>query len=254
MYNDLLFYNAYEDFYRMAATSPAFAAYCRDAFGEDFSQDGFSDLTQIQQILSYIPQGQSVHILDIGCGNGKMLGYLRKLSGAFIHGFDYSGQAIQTAKHLFPEDSDFRMGLIGEMDYPADSFDVVTSMDTLYFAPDMTELVAQIKRWLKPGGVFFAGYQEGDVISKTESWEESQLAKALQANTMAAEHTDITYQTWRLLQKKRQAAQKHREAFLAEKQEEWYQLLMTQTECAVSDYEIFSKKFSRYLVVARKNP
>lgn len=254
MYDDLLFYHAYEDFYRMAATSSAFAAYCRDAFGEDFSQDGFSDLAQIQQVLPHIPQGKPAHILDIGCGNGKMLGYLHKQTGAFIHGFDYSRQAIQTAKHLFPEHSDFQVGLIGEMDYPAASFDVVTSMDTLYFAPDMTGLVAQIKRWLKPDGVFFAGYQEGDVIPKTNSWEESQLAKALQANAMVAEYTDITYQTWQLLRKKRQAAETHRELFLAEKQEEWYQLLMTQTECAASDYEFFSKKYSRYLVVTRKNP
>lgn len=254
MYDDLLFYSAYEDFYRMAATSPAFAAYCRDAFGEDFSQDGFSDLAQIQQVLPHIPQGKSVHILDIGCGNGKMLGYLQKQTGAFIHGFDYSRQAIQTAKHLFPEDSNFQVGLIGEMDYPDNRFDLVTSMDTLYFAPNMTGLVAQIKRWLKPDGVFFAGYQEGDVIPKTNSWEESLLARALQANAMVAEHTDITYQTWQLLRKKRQAAEKHSASFLAEKQEEWYQLLMAQTECAVSDYEFFSKNFGRYLIIARKNP
>lgn len=254
MYDDLLFYSAYEDFYRMAATSSAFAAYCRDAFGEDFSQDGFSDLRQIQQVLPHIPQGDSVHILDIGCGNGKMLGYLQKQTGAFIHGFDYSRQAIQTAKCLFPEHSDFQVGLIGEMDYPADSFDVVISMDTLYFAPDMTELLAQIKCWLKPGGVFFAGYQEGDVIPKTGGWEESQLARALQANTMVAEHTDITYQTWQLLRKKRQSAEKHSASFLAEKQEKWYQLLMAQTECAVSDYQFFSENFGRYLVVAQKKP
>ena len=70
---DLLFYDAYEGFYAMAKKSTAFQNFCNDAFGEDFSQDGFSDIKQINMILNYIPQGEEVHILDVGCGNGKML-------------------------------------------------------------------------------------------------------------------------------------------------------------------------------------
>ena len=100
---DLLFYDAYEDFYAMAKKSTAFQNFCNDAFGEDFSQDGFSDIKQINMILNYIPQGEEVHILDVGCGNGKMLGYLQKKTGAYIHGFDYSEQAIQTALEQFKE-------------------------------------------------------------------------------------------------------------------------------------------------------
>ena len=41
--NDLLFYNEYEEFYNMAESSVAFRSYCEDAFGKDFSQDGFSN-------------------------------------------------------------------------------------------------------------------------------------------------------------------------------------------------------------------
>nr|MCR5735673.1 hypothetical protein [Lachnospiraceae bacterium] len=74
---ELLFYDAYEQFYKMAESSKAFAAFCRDAFGQDLSQDGFSDIAQINRILNHIPTGEDIHILDIGCGNGKMLGYLQ---------------------------------------------------------------------------------------------------------------------------------------------------------------------------------
>ena len=250
MDDQLLFYEAYEDFYRMAALSPAFQAYCTEAFGADFSQDGFSDLWQVQQILPHIQR--DVHVLDIGCGNGKMLAYLQRQTGAFIHGFDYSTQAIQTARVLFPERSDFQVGLIGQQEYPEGSFDVIISMDTLYFAPDMERFVGQVKHWLKPGGVFFVGYQEGDVIPKTADWEDSRLAEALRGNRWAAQATDITRQTWDLLRKKRQAAIHHREAFRQEKHEQWYDLLMQQTDCATGDYESFARAFSRYLVVARK--
>ena len=65
----LLFYDAYESFYAMASKSNAFQAFCKDAFGEDFSQDGFSNIEQIDMILQYIPQAENVHILDFlfGC-------------------------------------------------------------------------------------------------------------------------------------------------------------------------------------------
>ena len=71
---EFLFYDAYEAFYAMAKESNAFHPFCKDAFGEDFSQDGFSNKEQIDMILQYISQNENIHILDIGCGNGKMLG------------------------------------------------------------------------------------------------------------------------------------------------------------------------------------
>lgn len=250
--SDLLFHDAYEEFYKMAAGSLAFQAFCKDAFGEDFSQDGFSDITQINRILEYIPSEEDVHILDIGCGNGKMLGYLQKKTGVYIHGFDYSGEAIKTAKELFTHKADFREGVIGEVDYKENSFDVITSMDTIYFAKNMPEFVAQVKRWLKKDGVFFVGYQEGDVMPKTEGLETTVLAKALQQNGLKYEATDITRQSYDMLREKRAAVMAHREQFVAEKQEEWFDLLMLQTECATETYEEFARKMARYLFVARK--
>ena len=250
--NDLLFYTAYEEFYTMALRSNAFRAFCKDAFGEDFSQDGFSDIEQINKILQYIPIQNNVHILDIGCGNGKMLGYLQQKTGAFIHGFDYSEQAITTAKKLYPDNSEFREGVIGEIKYPAEQFDVITSMDTMYFAKDMTEFVAQIKRWLKQDGIFFVGYQEGDVMSKTKYAHTTVLAEALRQNEMQYEVEDITRQTYDLLLKKRAAADKHREEFAEEGHQNWYEMLVGQTEYAMMSYEEFQKKMARYLYVVRK--
>ena len=250
--NDLLFYDAYEEFYAMASESKVFQNFCKDAFGEDFSQDWFSDIEQIEKILQYIPKRGNVHILDIGCGNGKMLGYLQQKTGAFIYGFDYSEQAIETAKALYPENSDYREGIIGEIEYPAEQFDVITSMDTMYFAKDMVSFVAQIKRWLKPNGIFFVGYQEGDVMPKTKDAHTTVLAEALHNNGMQYEVEDITEQTYNLLLKKRAAAEKHREEFAAEGHQNWYEMLIGQTEYAQVPYEEFKKNMARYLYVVRK--
>lgn len=193
-----------------------------------------------------------MHILDIGCGNGKMLGYLQKKTGAYIHGFDYSGEAIKTAEALFTDRADFREGVMGEVDYEENSFDVITSMDTMYFAKDMSAFVAQVKKWLKKDGVFFVGYQEGDVMPRTESAETTVLAQALQQNGLPYEVTDITRQTYELLQKKREAALAHEKEFLEEQQKDWFDLLLFQTDCVTENYEEFAGQMARYLFVARK--
>ena len=250
--HDLLFYDAYESFYAMAERSEAFRLFCLDAFGADFSQDGFSNIDQIDMILPHIPRRENVHILDIGCGNGKMLGYLQEKTGAYIHGFDYSEAAIRTAKALFPEKADFCVGVMGGIDYPAGTFDVVIAMDTLYFAPDMTAFIAQVKRWLKQDGVFLVGYQEGDVTPRTAHAHTTLLARALCANGMPYDVTDITRQSYDLLKQKRQFALKHRDLFQSEGHSQWFEMLMGQTEYASVSFSHFRERMARYIYVIRR--
>ncbi len=166
----LLFYREYEAFYQMAAKSDVFSAFCKKAFGGDFSQDGFSDISQVDRILEYIPKGRQAHILDIGCGNGKMLAYLQGKTGAFIHGFDYSEQAVMTAKKQYPHESDFRMGVIGEIEYPKEMFDLIVSMDTMYFASDMSAFVGQLWSWLAKGGTFFALIRKATLCQRLKTY------------------------------------------------------------------------------------
>ncbi len=249
---DLLFYDAYEAFYAMAKKSAAFHAFCQDAFGEDFSQDGFSNKEQVDMILPYIPQNDDVHILDIGCGNGKMLGYLQGKTGAFIHGFDYSEEAIKTAQALFIEKAEFKEGVINQIEYPGEKFDVIISMDTLYFAADMTAFVAQVKKWMKKDGIFFVGYQEGDVIPKTSNAHSTMLAKALKANNMTYEVTDISQQTYELLKTKRKSAMKYQTMFETEGYSQWFDMLIGQTEYVNGSFEQFKEKMARYIYVIRK--
>ncbi len=246
----LLFYQEYEAFYAMARTSAAFAAYCREAFGEDFSQDGFSDAAQVGRVLRHVQPRDDLHILDVGCGNGKMLAWLQKRLGGSIHGFDYSTHAIATAKAL--HQGDFQVGVMGEIEYRENSFDLITSMDTMYFAPDMAAFVGQLRRWLKPGGVLFVGYQEGDVQPRTADAESTVIAQALRRWEKPYQVEDITRETYDLLRRKRRAAENHRQAFLAEGNEDWYTMLIAQTDCAQASYADFEKAMARYIFVAHK--
>lgn len=249
---ELLFYDEYEEFYAMAKTSAAFSRFCEDAFGEDFSQDGFSDIKQINELLEHIPRNDNMKILDIGCGNGKMLGYLQKKTNAYIYGFDYSGKAIETAQNLFTTKAEFRQGIMGEIDYSKEQFDVIISMDTIYFANDMTSFVSQIKTWMKEDGVFLVGYQEGEVMEKTENASSTVLAKALEKNGLHYAAKDITRETYDLLKKKRECAMRYQVEFENEGNDMWYNMLLGQTECVLEGYEKFRTKMARYIYVVRK--
>ncbi len=245
--SDLLYYNEYEQFYAMAEKSAAFSRFCKKAFGTDFSQDGFSDVRQIDRILPYIPADGDAHILDIGCGNGKMLGYLQEKTGAYIHGFDYSEQAIASARRMFPEKSEFIQGCIGDVSYEQGIFDVITSMDTIYFAPDMSALINQVMQWLKKDGFFIVGYQEGDIMPKTENQDTTVLAQLLIEKNIPYHCIDLTRESYDLLLRKREAALFYEQEFAREGNTEWFSMLLNQTDYADKPFPEYKKELARYL-------
>ena len=138
------------------------------------------------------------------------------------------------------------------MEYPNETFDVVVSMDTMYFAKDMSAFVAQIKRWLKPQGILFAGYQEGELVPRTRDEHTTELAKALKKNQMNYDVRNITKQTYELLKMKREAAMMHKADFEKEKHGNWFDLLMMQTMWSEQSYQQFKGAMARYIYTAGK--
>lgn len=248
----LLFHRAYEDFYRMAENSECFHQYCQCAFGADFSQDGFSDLSQIELILRQIPRTGCPHLLDIGCGNGRMLKYLQQQTGAHISGFDYSKTAIASARADHTANADFRTGTIGKIKYPPQSFDFVISMDSIYFAGDQTAFLAQVRTWMKDDGTLLIGYQEGDIMPKTANVETTVVAQALRKNNFVYEVENLTAACYEMLKRKRECILRFDKDFQNEGLERWFSIILNQTNCAACSLEEFQKNNARYLFTARK--
>ena len=125
-------------------------------------------------------------------------------------------------------------------------------MDTMYFSPDMEQLVQQIMKWLKKDGVLFVGYQEGDVMPKTDNEKTTILAKAFEKCRIQYEVEDITHETYELLKKKREAALLHQKDFAEEGNKDWFDMLMLQTDCVTDPYDVFAQRMARYIYIARK--
>ena len=252
MKEELLFYSAYQNFYKMADNIEVFKTYCKRAFGEDFSQDGFSDIKQLNKILSMVELDENACVLDIGCGNGKMLEYIHNKVGAEIYGFDYSEIAIESAMQRIGNRGNFHVALIGEAEYQENKFDLITSMDTMYFAPDMSALVSQIYRWLKPNGSFICGYQEGDIMDKTENHDTTALVKAFKQNGLKYTVTNYTRETYDMLKLKREVIISMQDDFKKAGIDMWYEVVKRQTNSAMIPYDEYRKKNARYIYTFRK--
>ncbi|MBQ8148799.1 MAG: class I SAM-dependent methyltransferase [Lachnospiraceae bacterium] len=113
-----------------------------------------------KQILSNIHVQENSKILDIGYGNGYLLKQLYKRYRPELFGIDISEdmklaatarnkQAVAAGKcHL-------SIGDCCDLSYDNDSFDAITSINTVYFWRDTLQGLREIKRCLKTGGTFY---------------------------------------------------------------------------------------------------
>jgi 2-polyprenyl-3-methyl-5-hydroxy-6-metoxy-1,4-benzoquinol methylase len=251
----LLFSDAYESFYDLVSQNELFSTYCERVFGVDLSQDGFSDISQIKDMITLAGIKQGDTVLDIGCGNGKLAEFISDTTGATVYGFDYSENAIESAKKRTKNKMDqyYEVGLIGEMQYPDQQFDVILSVDTMYFAQDMVGFVSQITRWLKPEGIFLAYYSEGHMANRRTDERDTELAYALKQLELTYQKIDYTTRHYELMKHKREVISSMKEEFLHSDMAFYYDCSIDQSIDIDLSFEDFMKKFNRYLYIMKIN-
>jgi len=193
------FYNAY---YSAVEHSQAHHEFCERVFGKDLCQHGFANLEQLELLLQVTQLGSGHRVLDLGCGNGMITEYLSDISGAHITGLDYIPQAISLASKRTANKSArlaFMVGDINQLELPRRAFDVILSIDSIYFSEDYTATLRELKAALRPGGQMglFYSYGREPWVPRDEFPKEklpsdkTPLAEALRAN-------DLTFRTWDL--------------------------------------------------------
>lgn len=98
--------------------------------------------------------GDSVRILDGGCGTGEWCRYLNG-KGYRVVGMDISRRTVEQLNKLFPED-DFVVGDIRDTGQPDGQYDAMYSWGTFeHFENGLQPCVSEAFRLLRPGGVLF---------------------------------------------------------------------------------------------------
>ncbi len=108
--------------------------------------------------LSHISIASNWCILDVGCGGGKAVQELARISSSGkIYGIDYSEAMVKLARKInkkFVENGHIEItkGFVSSLPYPDCVFDFVTAFESYYFWPDLINDLKEIMRVMKPGG------------------------------------------------------------------------------------------------------
>lgn len=95
-------------------------------------------------------------VLDLGCAGGFMAEALAR-NGARVTGIDPAQDAIKAAKShakISNLDINYDVGVGEQMPYPDNHFDIVACVDVLEHVRDLSQVLAEVVRVLKPGGIF----------------------------------------------------------------------------------------------------
>jgi SAM-dependent methyltransferase len=92
-------------------------------------------------------------LLEVGCGTGEFLMAARQ-AGHRVVGLDLSEEAVTSVRRRFP-DLDLRCATLGSNDLRPESFDVVAALHVVEHVPDPVDLLRQMTRLLRPGGLVY---------------------------------------------------------------------------------------------------
>ncbi len=217
----------YELFYTLAVRSPAYATFCERVFGQNLDQHGFADMTQLTALMNVLQLQPGHKVLDLGCGSGQIAEYIADCTGAQVTGLDYIPQAITLAQERTASKADqlrFIVGDINALTLPDSTFDVVISIDSMYFSEDYARTIRQLIQAMRPNGqmAFFYGYGREPWVPKAEFPTDSiqpnrtPLALALQANGLRFETQDFSQDDYRLARRRLEVLPELRAGFEAD--------------------------------------
>lgn len=130
----------------------------QNVLGDTLRPGGFK-LTEIA--IKYCGITESDKVLDLGCGRGATLHYLRENHGISAVGIDPSEKLIGQARTSFP-DAEFVLGRGEALPFEGGSFDCVFAECTLSLMDSLDDVLSQTYRVLKENGWFVVN----DVYSK----------------------------------------------------------------------------------------
>lgn len=192
-------FDFYTRFYEAVAASAANAEYCERVYGRNLCQHGFADMDHLDHLIQVGGIAAGARVLDLGCGNGMIAEYIADRTGAHVTGIDFIERAIHDAQARTAAQRErlaFRVMDMARLDFPPASFDVVISVDTLYFT-DIYETLRPVVPMLRPGGRIVAFFDQSCGPDKPLAEypaelilpDGTELAQALQ-------RLGLAYRTW----------------------------------------------------------
>ena len=110
--------------------------------------------------FTHLPEMLPESAVDLGCGGGRNAGeLLKKYPKAHVTAVDYSELSVEKTKEynkamIAAGRCVVLQGDVSDLRLSAESFDLATAFETIYFWPVLEKCFAQVAKVLKPGGYF----------------------------------------------------------------------------------------------------
>jgi len=125
-----------------------------EKYAEEVYREGLFDGEELVLDKYFLDEGATV--LDLGCGAGRTTKPLAE-RGFDVVGVDKSEEMVAAAREIHTE-LDFRVGDATALSFPDESFDYVlfsnNGIDCIYPESKRTQALREVRRVLRPGGLF----------------------------------------------------------------------------------------------------
>ena len=126
----------------------------------------------VDSILDTLDFGESFSFLDVGCGNGWVV---RRMAAdgrcARAVGIDKSEKMVQKARKMRTGEQE-RYHAVSLEEWESDPFDVIFSMETIYYAESVQRAISKAYEMLVPGGRFVCGTDYYRENPDTRHWDD----------------------------------------------------------------------------------
>jgi SAM-dependent methyltransferase len=124
----------------------------------------YGPLTATEDELNLIPDLSGKRALELGCGSGHTVAYLWENKRAReLWGLDFSEEQIRSTKELLDRKEIPAKLFLSSMDenpgIPENYFDLIVSIYSLGWTPDLSHTLALVNSYLKPGGIFIFSWE-----------------------------------------------------------------------------------------------
>ena len=247
-------YYWYREFYPLAASSQAYALFCRRLYGANFYQAGFSDLEQVDFLIQAGRLNAHSRILDLGCGLGNVIEFLSDRTGARAWGLDYAPESVRLAlaRTLAKRERlDFLEGNLDHLEGLPEKFNTLLSIDTLYMTNRLVDTLGKMGSLLEPGGQMLV-YYSYFTFHPAEPRERltsggNPLGQALAEMGLAYQSWDFSEATFHLMRRKHHLALEMASDFEAEGNGVLLAFLLDESDPGESPFDPSSNPYSRYL-------
>jgi len=120
-----------------------------------FKKRDYLDLHIAESLNLIIQRNNSKHVLDVGCGTGKLVSYLQK-KGYDAHGCDISTEAINFASKINKKGTIIKASATN-LPYKNNSFDLISVISTIEHltSKEAGIFLEEAHRILRPKGIIF---------------------------------------------------------------------------------------------------